>query len=263
MGFLAKIIFRYSKASKIAKRNIHRIYKDKSQQKIYNLIDDIWTNLGKSFAEACHFYFMDDEEFFDLVKINGFEKIEGLIKDKKPFILMTAHYSNWEVQGSFLSRVGMYSNTIYRRLNNFYLDKYFLNIRKANFQNVNFYDKGSAGVKAISKAVKEGEVLVVMVDQKYNEGVNVPFMGYDAMMASFPAKFALKHNLPVFPIHTNRCYKDDDAYFRISISDQLKYKKTKDSDKDAKDLLAKMNKEVASWIDKSPAEWFWVHNRWK
>ena len=57
--------------------------------------------------------------------------------------------------------------------------------------------------------------------------------------------------------------KDDDAYFRISISDQLKYKNTKDSDKDAKDLLTKMNKEVASWIDKSPAEWFWVHNRWK
>lgn len=258
MGVFVTAIGYYLKPTKVARKNLRMVYPELSKDEIEDIIVKIWDNLGRNFAEYPFATSMSEKQFKQRVNFIGFENIEPLIKEKKTFILFSAHFANWEIIYAMLSLYKIKTNMIYRWTNNPYVNKLIVSMRSA--KNFKMQPKGLYGARKAVKGLGQGEVLASFMDQKLNEGLAIPFFGKDAMTPPLAANLAAKNNYPLIPIHVVR---KKGVYFDLIIDKPLEYQKFDDPKKTSHEILVKINKMIEGWINKNPGQWFWVHNRWK
>jgi KDO2-lipid IV(A) lauroyltransferase len=99
----------------------------------------------------------------------------------------------------------------------------------------------------------------MLVDQKMNDGIPVPFFGRDAMTASALAELALRYDCPIVPTHVVRV---KGPMLRLVIEPPLQFTPTGDRHADVAALMAMVNQRVESWVRDNPEQWLWLHNRW-
>lgn len=91
------------------------------------------------------------------------------------------YYFNWEIVGVVISQIGLLCYIIYCVVNNLLIDKCIFVICKDYGVKI-LMVKGGDGVKVLMNVFKCGEFVVLMNDQKMNDGVEVFFFGYLFMM---------------------------------------------------------------------------------
>jgi KDO2-lipid IV(A) lauroyltransferase len=99
----------------------------------------------------------------------------------------------------------------------------------------------------------------LLVDQKMNDGLAVPFFGHPAMTAPAAAQLALRFRCPVVAVHIERL---GGAHFRLSLLPPLPLPDSGDRNADIRSLMADINGMLESWIRKRPEQWLWAHRRW-
>jgi KDO2-lipid IV(A) lauroyltransferase len=119
--------------------------------------------------------------------------------------------------------------------------------------------KGGEGAKQIMQALKAGESVALMNDQKMNDGVAAPFFGHPAMTAPGPTRLAMRHNCPLVPISVRRT---EGARFRVEILEPIEVSQNPDRNTAIVETVTRINQWVESEIRKAPEQWFWVHRRW-
>ena len=109
------------------------------------------------------------------------------------------------------------------------------------------------------RALSRGQSVALMNDQKFNQGIPVPFFGHDAMTAPGPTRFALKFNAPIVPVS---CRRTGPARYRITIHEPFHPTPDADDHKAIYASVLRINQFVESIIRQAPEQWFWMHNRW-
>ncbi len=99
----------------------------------------------------------------------------------------------------------------------------------------------------------------MLVDQKMNDGIAVPFFGRDAMTAPALARLARRFDCVVVPARVERI---KGAHFRLVCETPLDVPKTEDQHADVLALMTAVNATVERWIRADPKQWFWLHRRW-
>ena len=84
------------------------------------------------------------------------------------------------------------------------------------------FQKGTRGAVKMAHAIKRGESLAMLVDQKMNDGIPVPFFGRDAMTAPAVAQLALRYDMPIIPA---RVVRTKGAHFEGTIFPPLVYER--------------------------------------
>ena len=243
-------------ASKRARRNLSRVMPELSEAEREQIIIDMWDNLGRSIAEYPHLSRIWDQEDKRIEKI-GFEHLDALSDPERPCITVSGHLANWELAQVGAKRMGRELGVIYRRTNNIYINSALLWLRRPA-STINFA-KGSEGGKRAMAHLKSGGNLGLMIDQKLNEGLPVPFFGIPAMTAPAVASFALKFNCRILPVQTERL---DGCRFRITVHPPIDPVATGERDADILAILTELNLIVEGWIRQRPAQWLWTHKRW-
>jgi KDO2-lipid IV(A) lauroyltransferase len=146
---------------------------------------------------------------------------------------------------------------IYRPQNNPWIDRLLERLRPATAGRL--APKGAAGARDLVAALRKGGAIGVLVDQKYNEGLAIPFFGRDAMTVTGPIELALRHGAALVPVRIERTAG---ARFRITVHPPLEHPRA-DSRKAALDvLLRRINALLEEWVRERPGQWYWVHQRW-
>ena len=101
--------------------------------------------------------------------------------------------------------------------------------------------------------------LTLLVDQKLNDGIPVPFFGRTAMTAPALALLALHFDCAVLPARVERAVG---AHFRLTIEPPLPLPRSGQRAADVAALMAAVNRTLETWIRERPEQWFWVHSRW-
>jgi KDO2-lipid IV(A) lauroyltransferase len=109
------------------------------------------------------------------------------------------------------------------------------------------------------RAMGRGDHMAMLVDQKMNDGIAVPFLGQEAMTASAIAELAYRFDCPVVPARVERL---KGAHFRVTIEPPLEKPATGIREQDVKHLMTMVNDRLGAWINQRPEQWLWVHNRW-
>lgn len=242
---------RMHKSSKIAYQNIKMIFPKLSDEQINKIIMQVWNNIAKLIVETPILYSYSQKQFESHVEITGLENIEHL-KDKR-VIFYTAHFANWEIISRALAPYGIKFSAVYRESNNKYIDKIIDDYRHKI--DIEMIPKGKKGVKKIIRAIENNRNLVMLVDQRLDDGIKIPFMGVDAMTAPAIASLAIKYNCQLIGLQSIRL---EGSKFKVVIHPQLKI-----HDLQVEEILLMINDQISGWIKAYPGLWFWLHQRWK
>ena len=139
----------------------------------------------------------------DLINIEGKEILDDIIKSGKPAIFVSGHFANFELMSLYMTKSGLKLATIYRPLNNFFLNPFMEYLRK-KFVCQNQIKKGVNGVREAIDFVKKNHSIALMIDQRVSEGEKINFFGKPALTTTLPAQIAIKYNLPKTCIYKKR-----------------------------------------------------------
>lgn len=223
-----------------------------------SLMRDAWDNIGRTFAEfpivdRVHVYAPDSR-----VTVIGREHLDTLRQSGKGAVIVTGHFANWEVMAAALTQSGLPVRITYRKINNPHLDKRVRAQRQAYGTQFLVKKNTHAGGRVLFDALSQGQSIAILNDQKFNEGLAVPFFGADAMTATGAVRLALKKNVPMMPVSIAR----DKANFTVTIHAPYDLEKTGERETDVKAGVEGIVAFTEDIIRSHPAQWFWVHRRW-
>lgn len=255
---LALFIGKKLSVNELAYNNISNAMPDLNEEEKSVIIDDMWDNLGRVSAEYVHVAKYDESNIGEICGLSdeSIKNIEDLKSQGKGGIIFSAHIGNWEVGPMAFKNAGIETHTIYRPLNNPYVEKITGSMRKTGM-----IPKSSKGNRKMIDVIKSGGYVIIMADQKISEGEPVKFFHDDAITTTSIARIGLKYNVPVIPARSLRIGKD--FKFTLDVDAALVQEKTGDVNQDSLNLTLKINQKIESWIKNTPQQWFWVHNRWK
>ena len=239
-----------------ARANLRHAFPDLDAAGIERVTRGMWDNLGRVVAEYSHlgdFHIYED----DRVEVIGVDHAERLRDDGIGGIFFAAHLANWELPSLAASQRGLPLVQIYRAANNPHVDRLIARAREA--VGGAHHPKSPAGARELLKALRRGEHLALLVDQKFNEGIPVPFFGRDAMTAPAPAELALRFQVPLVPVRVERL---DGARFRVTVYPPMTLQDTGDRAADVLDTMTRVNALFEDWIRERPEQWLWLHRRW-
>ncbi len=248
MGFLARKIGQLTSAHKTALRNLQAAFPNNTKQQNNYILRGVWDNLGRIAGELPHINSMSDAEFRKRVKIINPPK-----HPNKSALIISAHYGNFELAARIFHEAKIPIHLVYRPANNQFVDD-LINNNRAKF-GAKLISKGVSGVRKMLDALQNNESVGMLIDQRTNTGIDVPFLGITAKTTPLPANLIKKYNIPVFYM---KMHRDKGAHFTIEFSKAIHFEKGLKPE----EIMEKMGEEIASWIKKDPSQWFWVHKRW-
>ena len=145
--------------------------------------------------------------------------------------------------------------TIYRPLNNFFLNPFMEYLRK-KYVCKHQIKKGLPGVKEAIEYIKNRYSIALMIDQRVSEGERVKFFNSNALTTTLPGQLALKYNLNLVPIFIER--KSDNS-FKMKVFNPINHTDFKNKF----EITEKLNQVIEEMIIKNPNQWIWTHDRWK
>tara|TARA_B100000787_G_scaffold167365_1_gene154016 strand:+ start:660 stop:1508 length:849 start_codon:yes stop_codon:yes gene_type:complete len=241
----------FFRSREIVKSNILKAFPNLDQTGIKKISGSMWGNYGRILSE---YVFMKNFRDNDL-KINGHEILKQIIKDNKPVIFISGHFNNFELMAMHIEKSGIDLATIYRPLNNKFLNIIMEKIRK-KYICKNQIKKGISGTKELLSFFKNGTSIALMIDQRVSQGIKSYFFKNKAFTTTIPAQFVKKFGCKIVPVYIERI-KDID--FEITISKPLEYS----SNNSIEDITLDLNSSLEKMILKKPGQWIWSHNRWK
>ncbi len=253
-GWLGRTIGPLTRAHKTARRNLARALPEFDEAARAHILREAWDNFGRTMFE----YAVLDKLARDQsrIVIEGHEQLALLAAEGRPAVLFCAHLGNWEIIPPPIARFSKPLTIVYRPPNNPLVDRLIGEARAP--WTAGMAPKGAAGARQMMKALATGEHLILVVDQKINTGMEIPFFGRGAFTGDAVARFAMRYNCPVFPVRTERL---EDGRFKVTVEEPWTFPPDGNDD-DVRAALTRINKRLEDWIRARPGQWLWMHKRW-
>ena len=256
-GFIARTVGPHLGASKRAVTNLRRAMPELRDEDIRRIVIGMWDNLGRVVAEFPHLGEIEVFRRGGRVEVVGADEfVAGAARDGH-YIFFSAHYGNWEIAALAAAQAKFRVAQVYRAANNPLIDRLIQEARGP--VGGGLIPKGPAAARQLLKAMESGHALCMLVNQKLNDGIAVPFFGRDAMTAPALARLARRFDCVVVPVRVERL---EGAHFRLVCEKPLHVPKTRDQHDDVLALMTEVNATLERWIRADPKQWFWLHRRW-
>ncbi len=253
-GWLGRTVGPFTGAHRTAARNLARALPERDAPARARILSDAWDNFGRTMMEysALSRLAMASER----ISVAGHEALARLAAEGRPAVLFCAHLGNWEIIPPALGRLAKPLTIVYRPANNPLVDKIIARIRAP--YTAGMAPKGAGGARQMLKALGGGEHVIMVVDQKINSGMEIPFFGRGAFTGDAVARFAMRFNCPVFPVRTERL---GDGRFQVTVEEPWSFP-AEGTDADVRAALTRINQRLEDWIRARPGQWLWMHKRW-
>lgn len=261
-GFVGKLVgFIGPKTSKhhIARTNMKLAFPDADDVQIDAWLAESWNRMGRTFGE---FPLLGRIKVFDEksnVEVVGLDILEKLKANKKGAVLISGHFANWELMAAVFSQAKLPVRVTYRPTNNPYFDKRIRSQRAAYGIELMVAKSGPKGAKELIRALRSGDSVALLNDQKFNEGIEIPFFGHGAMTAPGPTRLAMQTGAPLIPMSIVRT---SGVNFRVTIHEAIEPVNTGNRTADIRATVIKITEFIEDQIRTNPTDWFWVHRRW-
>ena len=224
------------------------------------IADQSVTKFGRMIIEVLRFPLLNRDTIQSVVKTDGLEYLEEAYAKGKGALMCTGHFGNWELLGADVALHGYPMLSIARKQNNSAMDRFINEYREIVGQKV-AYNQGKEEILAMGRYLKEKHLLGILFDQDTNDtGVKIDLFGKEVITPGGPAVFSRAFGCPILPIFM---HYDADGSCRAKIYPPLYAEKTKDKEKDLRQVTEKLIAILEQEIRSNPPMWFWVHDRWK
>jgi len=252
-GWLGRMIGRRLGITRRAERNLERALPELDAAARTAIVEEMWDNLGRTVGELPHLARIVSAR----LELAGEEHILPARDPEKPCIVISGHFANWETLPPVSARIGVPCVPVYRAANNPLVDRMLRRARGLEESDV--APKGREGARRAVAALREGRSLGMLLDQKMNDGIAVPFFGRDAMTATAAAQLSRKYGTPMVPARIERL---EGCRFRITFLPAISLENSGDPGRDIETAMRSVNMLFEGWIRERPSQWLWLHSRW-
>src|SRR6266545_3765140 len=239
----------------------HCFAAEKSPAEIRAIARENFRRLGENYCCAVKTAALNENEIRKVVEIVGVEKFCPPDADRPRPSRMFAigHFGNFELYARcIMFAPGYQFATTYRALRQPGLSRLMQKLRE---QSGCLFFERRTDAEALKCALnRDGLVLGLLADQHAGDkGLRLPFFGHECSTSGAPAVLALRYHCPVF---TAICYRLAPGRWRIEVGDEIP---TRDNGQPrcVAAITADIVQAFEAAIRRDPANWFWVHNRWK
>ena len=254
-GKIFKLIGPFFRPKDIIHSNIKRAIPNISSENLDKIANLMWSNYGNVFAE---FMFLKNFRYGNLsskIQVDGQDILDEIKKSNKQVIFISGHFCNFELMAMYLEKTGINLATIYRPLNNFFLNGFMEKIRTKYICKYQI-KKGIGGLKKLINLKKKNFSTALMIDQRVSEGILSNFFNQEALTTTIPAQLVKKFNIPIVPVYIERI---GSLNFKITVNKPINFQ----NDCSIKNITDDLNKILERMILNKPEQWIWSHNRWK
>lgn len=243
-------------AHRTARRNLMIAFPAWDEAQRRRVLDRQWDNVGRLAAEFQMMGRLTAES--GRLEVIGADRLEAIRQGDEAVVFVSGHLSNWEVMPMMIARSGIRCQMTYRAANNPYIDRRIIRSR-ARYGVELFAPKGESGSREILEALRRGESVALMNDQKFNGGVAAPVFGVMAHTAPGPTRLALRSSGVLQPMSVQRTRG---ARFRVVVHEPIILERSADRAADIEQGVRRINAFIEDRVRERPHEWFWVHKRW-
>lgn len=257
-SWIARRLAPLAPAHKTARRNLERALPRLSASEIDTILTGMWDNLGRVFAEYAHLRRFAGAANPRLA-VEGIEHVRAALAKGKGALLVAGHLANWELLTVGTYEAGIRGAGIYRVINNPFIDR-FIKRQRLTWPERQLLPKDDATTTGkLLRVLKQGRIVGLLIDQKYREGVAIPFFARDAMTAQGPAVLSLRSGAAIVPVAMERL---GGSRFRVAYRPELQIAKSGDKTADQASILLAINGWLEGEVRARPTMWLWAHDRW-
>lgn len=242
-----------------ARTNLRQAFPQKSPAECEQILHQMFRQLGISAMEMLLLPRLHQvrvlEDYFDF---EGLEHLHQASRQGKGVILLSAHLGLWECGAIFLPRLGFPTAFVAKSMKNPHIDAYLTEVRqRSGCLGLN----AKQGARRILRALNENRVVGILPDQHTHprQAIRSRFFGRPAWTTPVIAQIALKTGAPVVSSFIYR--QPDNRYLAV-------FAPVSTCDQQGRPLSAEactqiFNDHIEAAIRRQPAQWFWLHRRWR
>ena len=247
---------------KVALKNLAMCFgKEKSPGEIRQLAQENFRRIGESYCCAIKTAAMSFEELRPHLAISGAERLypEPCGKQPPARVVAIGHFGNFELHARFGELLpGVQAATTYRAVRPARLNDLLLQLRRRS--KALYFERRTEAAALKAAMSQPGILLGLLVDQHAGKsGVWVPFFGVECSTNIAPAVFALRYHYKLF---TGFCFRTGLAQWRLEAGDEIATHEN-GQPRPVAAITSDINRSFEAAVRRDPANWFWVHNRWK
>ena len=254
-GGLFRLLGPLSGAHRTALRNLRLAFPQWSEAERRAMAMRQWENVGRVLFE----FFLMDRIMADPTRVEliGQERLDAIVGSGRPVVFISGHFANWEVMAAAKTIAGIEGVLAYRGANNPYIDQRMRESRKRYGVNL-FAPKGAKGGREVMAALAGGLAVGILGDQKYHEGLLVPFFGHLVRTQHAPVRFAMRFGADLQPGWVERT---KGARFRVYVAEPILLPAQGGTAADIEDGVRQINAFIEARARARPWEYWWVHRR--
>jgi len=243
----------YLIGEKEIRNNLRAAFPDLDQSAVDATRKKILANFGRVLAEVVHIPTYVAGKQGAIVSASG--SLEHIFQQSGQAIYVTAHLGNWELIPIVL-RQRSRMLVIFSLIDNRVVDNLLLSQRR---KTGSIYVEKSKAVRACMKAMKRGDSVGLLVDQRVERGIEVTFFGHPTIVTDLPARLALRFNCPIIPAEA---FRAGPRRCQVMFHEPI-WPGENRSENAVRDLTQQMASVVEECIRKRPDEWYCNKRRWK
>jgi KDO2-lipid IV(A) lauroyltransferase len=182
----------------------------------------------------------------------GFALAEEARHAGRPIIFVSGHFGNYQAARAAMNVRGYDMGGLYRPMNNPFFNEHY--VRTIEGVGGPAFSRERRGVVGFVKHIRGGGQGALLIDQYFADGTRVDFMGKPAPTALSAAEMALKYDALLLPIYARR--QENGLDFDVLVEGPVAHT---DPVRMTQGLMDSLSAQVRA----EPAQWFWVHRRWK
>jgi Kdo2-lipid IVA lauroyltransferase/acyltransferase len=242
----------------LAARNLANAFPEKAPAERAAILKQSYVNLGQTLAETFWGYGAHVDDLIARVTIENRDRIEGFLLERRPVVVLAAHVCNWEwLLPAASAQIGMPIDAVYKPLRVASLDQFIRGTRSRfggkpiPIQSFLFEMMRRAG---------EARAYAMVADQTPPRNMDkywTRFLNQDTAFFTGADKIAKYLEAPVVYVAMRRVAKGRYTV-RLHVLDEPPYDMSDDQQ-----VMERYARRLEIEIRESPADWLWLHNKWK
>ena len=248
----------------LAARNIARSFPEKSASERAAILEQSYRNMSEVFVEVIWGWRASAEQMKDRMVIDNPELVARFVADRRSVILLTAHVCNWEwlLPGGG-AHFGIPIDAVYKPIRVASLDEYMREAR-SRFGGKPIPIKSFAF--ELLRRAGEPRAYGLVADQTPLRSMAkhwTRFLNQDTAFFVGAEKIARFLEAAVVYVAMRRLARGRYAV-HLDVLAEPPYETADDADLDHETWITEAYaRKLEQQIRKSPADWLWVHNKWK
>ncbi|HLR13741.1 MAG TPA: lysophospholipid acyltransferase family protein [Burkholderiaceae bacterium] len=256
LAWLAPWLLR--KRAHIVRTNLALAFPELSDQQRRALFRRHFRLLAQSVVDRGLLWFGSEATIRHATPIRGLERLEALLEAKRPILLLAPHFIGLDAAATRLTLFLKESATLYSAQRDPVVDD-MVRKGRGRFNRVYLINRKD-GIRPLVRYLRRGIPVYYLPDMDFGrQGATfAPFFDVPAATLLATAQIARTWNPAVVPIVTR--LDPDTSLYHVDVLPALEDFPGDDSNEAA---TARLNRHVEAWVRPDPAQYYWVHRRYK